>query len=59
MFDSNQPIVEKRFGETYDLPAIHYPQILELVMGLSPKELVIDELKVKTEQVQKIIEQVA
>jgi len=46
MFDSNQPIAEKMFAETYDLPVLHYPQLLGLAMGFLPRELAMDELKV-------------
>ncbi len=55
MFDSNQPIVEKMFAETYGLPVLHYPQLLGLAMGFSPKELAMDELKVNPEEILKTI----
>ncbi|UCD73471.1 MAG: CoB--CoM heterodisulfide reductase subunit B [Candidatus Bathyarchaeota archaeon] len=50
MFDSNQPIAEKKFSETYNLPVIHYPQMLGLAMGFSPEELAMDGLKVNPEK---------
>lgn len=50
MFDSNQSVAEKKFSETYNLPVIHYPQLLGLAMGLTPEELAMDGLKVNPEK---------
>lgn len=39
MYDLNQLEIQTRFNETYDLPALHYPQLLGLAMGLGFEEL--------------------
>jgi len=46
MFDVNQSRIERAFNETYNLPVLHYTQLLGLAMGLSPDELAIKELRV-------------
>ncbi len=47
MFDLNQPRIERAFNEKFNLPVLHYPQLLGLAMGFSPEELAINELRVK------------
>ncbi len=47
MYDTNQIRVERMFGEKYEIPVLHYTQLLGLAMGLSPKELGFNELHVK------------
>jgi len=46
MFDVNQPRIERKFGEKFDLPVIHYPQLLALAAGINPDELAFNEHKV-------------
>lgn len=46
MYDVNQPRIERRFSEKFDLPVIHYPQLLALAAGISPDELAFNEHKV-------------
>jgi len=46
MFDTNQPRIERKFGEKFDLPVLHYPQLLALAAGISPDELALKEHKV-------------
>ena len=46
MFDINQPRIERLLGEQFGIPVLHYPQLLGLAMGLSPKELALEELRV-------------
>ncbi|MEM2642981.1 MAG: CoB--CoM heterodisulfide reductase iron-sulfur subunit B family protein [Candidatus Bathyarchaeia archaeon] len=47
MFDLNQPRIERAFNEKFNLPVLHYPQLLGLAMGFSPEELALNELRVK------------
>jgi heterodisulfide reductase subunit B len=38
VLDGNQRIVEKKFSETYNLPVLHYPQLLGLAMNIPAEE---------------------
>ncbi|MDR0373732.1 MAG: CoB--CoM heterodisulfide reductase iron-sulfur subunit B family protein [Nitrososphaerota archaeon] len=46
MYDTNELRVEKTFNEVYNIPILHYPQLLGLAMGLTPQELAFGELRV-------------
>ncbi|MBT8171820.1 CoB--CoM heterodisulfide reductase iron-sulfur subunit B family protein [Candidatus Bathyarchaeota archaeon] len=47
MFDINQPRIEQLVQEKFGIPVLHYPQLLGLAMGLNPKNLALDELRIK------------
>ncbi|MEM0011085.1 MAG: CoB--CoM heterodisulfide reductase iron-sulfur subunit B family protein [Candidatus Bathyarchaeia archaeon] len=47
MYDANQLRVEKMFGEKYDIPVLHYTQLLGLAMGMQSEDLGFEELRVK------------
>ncbi|MCX8170902.1 MAG: CoB--CoM heterodisulfide reductase iron-sulfur subunit B family protein [Candidatus Bathyarchaeota archaeon] len=47
MYDVNQSRAEKMFGEKYNVPVLHYTQLLGLAMGMQPEELGFEELRVK------------
>jgi heterodisulfide reductase subunit B len=47
MFDINQPRIEQLLSEKFQIPVLHYPQLLGLAMGLSAKDLAINELRIK------------
>jgi len=47
MFDMNQPRIERAFNEKFDLPVLHYTQLLGIAMGFTPEELALNELRVK------------
>ncbi|MCS7114798.1 MAG: CoB--CoM heterodisulfide reductase iron-sulfur subunit B family protein [Nitrososphaerota archaeon] len=55
MFDLNQPRIERAFNEKFNMPVLHYPQLLGLAMGFSPDELAINELRVKPAELLKQI----
>jgi heterodisulfide reductase subunit B len=46
MFDVNQPRIEKVLDEVFGIPVLHYPQLLGLAMGFTPKEMALEELRV-------------
>ncbi|MDQ1280137.1 MAG: heterodisulfide reductase subunit [Thermoproteota archaeon] len=47
MFDANQSRIERAFNEKYNMPVLHYTQLLGLAMGFTQEELGISELRVK------------
>jgi len=51
MFDLNQPRIERAFNEKFGIPVLHYTQLLGLAMGFPPKELGLDELRVKPTEI--------
>lgn len=51
MYDANQARVERMFNEKYEIPVLHYTQLLGLAMGMQPEELGFDELRVKPTKV--------
>lgn len=55
MFDTNQPRIERIMNKKFELPALHYTQLLGLAMGFSPEELAIKELRVDTTKVLTLI----
>jgi heterodisulfide reductase subunit B len=48
MYDTNELRIEKMFNEAYCIPVLHHPQLLGLAMGMTPEELVFNELRVDT-----------
>jgi len=46
MFDMQQSRIERAFGENFNLPVLHYTQLLGLAMGFNPEELALKELRV-------------
>jgi len=39
MYETNQRTIERRFGASYQLPVLYYPQLLGLALGFTPAEL--------------------
>lgn len=46
MFDMQQTRIERAFNENFNLPVLHYTQLLGLAMGFTPEELALKELRV-------------
>jgi len=40
--DVGQTEIAKKFGDVFDMPIVHYSQLLGLGMGYTPQELGID-----------------
>jgi heterodisulfide reductase subunit B len=51
VLDAQQRRAERNFNETYDLPVLHYPQLLGIAMGIAPEELAIKDLRVNASKV--------
>ncbi len=55
MFDVNQSRIERTFNESYNLPVLHYTQLLGLAMGISPDELAIKENRVDASKLLQVL----
>jgi heterodisulfide reductase subunit B len=54
--DIGQIQVKSKFNEVYDMPILHYSELLALALGVDPNELVLQTHKIKTD---KILEKIA
>jgi len=48
--------VKSKFNEVYDIPILHYSELLALALGVDPNELALRSHKIKTD---KILEKIA
>ncbi|MDR0318658.1 MAG: CoB--CoM heterodisulfide reductase iron-sulfur subunit B family protein [Nitrososphaerota archaeon] len=46
MYDTNERRIEKMYNEAYNIPILHYPQLLGLALGLTHEELAFNDLRV-------------
>jgi len=51
MFDMQQSRIERMFNEKFELPVLHFPQLLGLAMGFTPDELALKELRVNPSKI--------
>jgi heterodisulfide reductase subunit B len=51
MYDTNELRIEKMFNEVYEIPVLHYPQLLGLAQGMKPEELALGELRVDVSKI--------
>ena len=47
--DIGQMQVKAKFQETYDIPVLHYSELLALALGIDPQELALQTHKIKTD----------
>jgi len=50
-FDLNQPSIEEAFSETYEIPTLHYTQLLGLAQGILPDELGLYENRIPVDHI--------
>lgn len=49
--DIGQMQVRSKFNENYDIPVLHYSELLALALGVDPRELALQTHKIKTEKI--------
>jgi heterodisulfide reductase subunit B len=50
-FDLNQLVLQDDYNSTYQIPVLHYPQLLGLAQGISPDELGFDENRIPVDDI--------
>ena len=54
--DMGQLQIRAKFKEEYDIPVLHYAELLALALGIEPKELALESHRIKTDKIiQKIV----
>jgi len=48
--DMGQLQIRSKYKETYEMPIIHYSELLSLALGVNPKELAVQTHKVKIDK---------
>jgi heterodisulfide reductase subunit B len=43
--------MKSKLNETFDMPVLHYSELLALALGIDPKEMALETHKVKAEKV--------
>ncbi len=49
--DLGQLQIKSRFKKTFDMPVLHYSELLSLALGIDPKELALETHKIKTDKI--------
>ncbi len=47
MYDANQKSIERELEREFNIPVLHYPQLLGISMGYSPKEVGLEQNRVR------------
>lgn len=53
--DLGQLQVRSKYNETYEMPVLHYSELLSLALGIDPKELALEAHKIKIDKVLSMI----
>ncbi len=49
--DIGQIQVRSKLDESYDMPVLHYSELLALSLGVDPRELALETHKIKTDKI--------
>jgi heterodisulfide reductase subunit B len=49
--DLGQLQIKSKFNETFDIPVLHYSELLGLALGIDPKEMALETHKIKTDKI--------
>ena len=49
--DLGQLQIKSKFNETFDMPVLHYSELLSLALRIDPKELALETHKIKTDKI--------
>jgi heterodisulfide reductase subunit B len=49
--DIGQIQIRSKFQETYNMPVLHYSELLALALGIDPKELALETHKIKVDNI--------
>ena len=49
--DLGQLQIRSKFKEEFDMPVLHYSELLSLALGIDPRELALESHKVKTDKI--------
>jgi heterodisulfide reductase subunit B len=49
--DLGQLVIRRKYNESYDLPVLHYPELLALAMGMDSKEIGLHTHRIRTDNI--------
>jgi heterodisulfide reductase subunit B len=49
--DLGQLVIKRKYSESFDIPVIHYPELIDLAFGIDPKELGLHTHRVSTTKI--------